>query len=247
MDPYFSLDQIGAPRAAHKRAGSREPPPSAGFLVSGALARLTHIQENSMTAIRGRVPARTLQHENAPGSEVPAHVFDPEALERVRRRARRDASTGCAIWTGKLTSHGYGRVGYLSKVWFAHRLAYYGHHGPIPKDRYVCHKCDTPSCVAIEHLFAGTPQDNTTDMMRKGRGRWRTRLTAKQVVAIKGQLLRGESLGAIAREYGMSHTAIIAIKHGKSWAHIRIAGERPRSPRSPYDDRIPILEFRTAE
>ena len=51
----------------------------------------------------------------------------------------------------------------------AHRLAWEDAHGPIPVGMSVCHTCDNPPCVLEEHLFLGTGQDNTDDMIAKGR------------------------------------------------------------------------------
>lgn len=40
-----------------------------------------------------------------------------------------------------------------------------------PPHAELCHRCDNPKCVASEHLFWGTSQDNMRDCQLKGRGR----------------------------------------------------------------------------
>lgn len=174
---------------------------------------------------------------------TPAHPRDTDAIARLLRDAHADERTDCMIWTGARCHGGYGNVTYKGRTWLAHRLAYTAWHGPIPKGVYVCHRCDNRQCFAIQHLFLGTPQDNTNDMLRKGRGRWRSRLKLKQVIAIKRRLMRGESSGEIARDHGVSVGTIMAIKHGKNWSHVRVPGERRRWARRLNDDRIPIIEF----
>lgn len=39
----------------------------------------------------------------------------------------------------------------------------------IPQGYYILHACDNPRCFNPDHLYAGTPQDNVTDMVLKGR------------------------------------------------------------------------------
>ena len=51
----------------------------------------------------------------------------------------------------------------------AHRIVWEAVNGPIPEGMFVCHTCDVPRCVNIDHLFLGTAQDNMNDKMSKGR------------------------------------------------------------------------------
>lgn len=77
----------------------------------------------------------------------------------------------CWIWTGAKQGHGYGcfRVG--DKRIGAHRYSYQIHNGDIPDGLFVCHTCDNMFCVNPEHLWLGTAKQNTSDMLRKGRGK----------------------------------------------------------------------------
>ena len=178
---------------------------------------------------------------------VPARPHDAEAIALLSRTVHRDERTGCLLWTRPQMGRGYGRIGFRNRNWTAHRLSYHAHYGPIPKGLLVCHKCDVRACIAVEHLFLGTPQENTADMLRKGRGRWRSLLTVKQVVSIKRRLLNGESCRVLAEEFGISVTTVMSIKHGRNWGHVRVRGEKARAASPAYDNRIPILEFSASD
>lgn len=78
----------------------------------------------------------------------------------------------CDIWTGSVGSHGYGQItvgGRSGKNLLAHRLVWMQDNGPIPDGMYVCHTCDQPLCINIDHLFLGSPSDNAQDMAAKRR------------------------------------------------------------------------------
>lgn len=80
--------------------------------------------------------------------------------------------SGC--WLYKNRPNEYGKIFLSNKVGeqrnvFAHRLSYEVHIGPIPQGMYICHKCDVRGCVNPEHLYAGTHEDNTRDVVERGR------------------------------------------------------------------------------
>ena len=76
--------------------------------------------------------------------------------------------TPCRLWQGPTIRKGYGirPNGHLMHRWVWRQV-----HGPIPIGMQICHHCDQPLCYRLEHLFLGTPADNTADMVAKGRSR----------------------------------------------------------------------------
>lgn len=138
----------------------------------------------------------------------------PETTEqRARRFWSKVAMTqhGCWLWQATTMIDGYGQFGVDGRVELAHRVAYELLAGPIPDGLYVCHRCDTPSCVRPSHLFLGTPQDNVDDMHAKGRATkaagersGNARLTDDQVVEIRTRRADGETTYALAAEFGIT-------------------------------------------
>jgi len=76
----------------------------------------------------------------------------------------------CHIWKGKPRSvGGYGQIKIQGTTYMVHRIAYSIYYNADPGDLQVMHSCDNHMCVTKEHLSLGTPQENSTDMVRKGR------------------------------------------------------------------------------
>jgi hypothetical protein len=145
------------------------------------------------------------------------------ARERLARHAEREADTGCLVWRGARTANGYGGITFLGKTYMVHRLAWLAHQGPIPSDLRICHTCDNRLCLEPSHLFLGTPQQNTIDMIRKGRGRvfgGRERLDEGKVASIKRRLRAGESVSTLAAEMSVSINTIGDIKRGRTWIFV---------------------------
>ena len=78
--------------------------------------------------------------------------------------------SGCWLLDGK-HSNQYGSFSVEGKGMSANRASYLLFKGPIPEDTFVCHTCDVNCCVNPQHLFLGSPSDNSKDMVRKGRQR----------------------------------------------------------------------------
>lgn len=93
-------------------------------------------------------------------------------LERIRAHTK--WVNGCLEWTACVSIHGYGLFVYDKKTINASRAIWIAKRGPIPDGLCVLHHCDNRKCVNLKHLYLGSHETNTYDMVRKGRDNWET-------------------------------------------------------------------------
>lgn len=79
------------------------------------------------------------------------------------------SESGCWLYTGGISSSGYGVLSVKGRSAHAHRVAYEIRCGAIPDGQCVLHRCDVRRCINPDHLFLGTLADNNRDTMNKGR------------------------------------------------------------------------------
>lgn len=108
-----------------------------------------------------------------------------------------------------------------------HRLVAAAFIGPCPDGRQVNHIDGDPTNNAITNLEYVTPKENCHHAWATGLAQHRgsrhhmARLTEEDIPIIRQELSHGASPKALGRQYGVTHSAIIAIRKGRSWAHIK--------------------------
>jgi hypothetical protein len=161
---------------------------------------------------------------------VPRH---PKPLEqRFWEKVDRSGDpNGRWLWTGATGNFGYGVIsrgrrgeGNAS----THVLSYEWAKGPVPEGMFVCHACDTPACVNPSHLFAAPPRENVADMNCKGRGvppprgagemNPAAKLDFLDVALVRTPIDDGLTHRRIARELGVSKSAVTRIANNQTWA-----------------------------
>ncbi|WP_028136144.1 HNH endonuclease [Bradyrhizobium japonicum] len=133
------------------------------------------------------------------------------------------ADPKCLIWPFYRLPNGYGQLGYLGRMRYAHRMMCELAHGAPPPDKpEAAHKCGSghQGCVNPKHLIWKSKAENRRDSTAHGRG-GRNRFGNKGklrpddiriILDLKGKMRQVD----IAARFGVDWTTISSIYCGKT-------------------------------
>ena len=137
----------------------------------------------------------------------------------------------CRLATKHVREDGYawvyekGRHGVL-----AHRLAWEGAYGPIPKGLQVQHLCDADyppgditnrRCTEPTHLQLGTPHENNLHMVDTGRAP-HGKLSRWEVLTIRALFRTGQiNPRELAEAFGIPRPTAYNIVAGRTWSALQ--------------------------
>jgi hypothetical protein len=87
-------------------------------------------------------------------------AFQAPLAERIERLSIPEPNTGCLLWLGTLSPHGYGRIKIKGRPRFAYKIAWELENGPVPKGLVLDHRCNQKQCVNTAHLKPVTNKEN---------------------------------------------------------------------------------------
>lgn len=149
----------------------------------------------------------------------------PSLRERIQKYSEVQP-TGCVHWTRFRDKNGYGLVQVDNRSRRVIRVVWELEHGPIPDGMIICHHCDDPPCINLDHLYLGTHSQNNADMVRRGRcARHKgesnpcAKVTEKIVLRIRAEAQHTPQKD-LCKTYGLSPGTVSMIVNRKRWTHL---------------------------
>lgn len=148
----------------------------------------------------------------------------PKRREVFFQTIRLAGPDDCWEWTGYCLESGYGQFKLQCKNYRSHRVAFFLATGIQPGDHLVCHTCDNNPCCNPKHLFLGTNEDNSADMVSKGRAARpqgtkhpQAKLTEENVKMLR---INNTAHTIAAKELDVSPSLVCAVRARRIWAHL---------------------------
>lgn len=151
-------------------------------------------------------------------------VLDDYLHDYLMEAATGKTNTECWEWNDTRSSKGYPVFYCEYKQYIATRIIL-GINDLNGLNHQACHTCDNPTCVNPRHLFAASARENQQDKGHKqraarGERNASSKMTASKVVEARQRINAGESVKAIAAEYGVSDVALRNAYNRKTWAWV---------------------------
>lgn len=136
--------------------------------------------------------------------------------------------SGCRVWLGAHSSCNRPVFHLGGSNRYAHRIIWEINNGRIPERQCVCHSCDNPRCINIDHLFLGTLRDNHDDMVLKGRrasfagvNNSNAKLCDMDVKLMRAlHYQNGCSARQIGFRFGVHPVVALKAIKGETWSHV---------------------------
>ena len=128
-------------------------------------------------------------------------------------------TTPCWVWTASKNGKGYGLFKISGRYYKAHRVAFLLSGSTFPEGKpNSLHRCDNPSCVNPDHLFAGDNSDNMQDRDEKGRVAHGESHCCAKLSDADCAFIRASPLShkVIATQFSVSPNYIHTIRRGAS-------------------------------
>lgn len=148
-------------------------------------------------------------------------VFNDNVSRRYWGKVAIGDPDECWVWTAT-NYQGYGRfrIKSSSDKWLtiaSHRMSLYLSERTSGKGYIACHKCNNPPCCNPNHLYWGTPADNTKDSIKAGtfkRAKNPIKINKEDRDWIYEQLIHERFKGSeLAKMFNVSQSTISNIKH----------------------------------